>query len=151
MTTPPSTDAAQHCAVAQIQWPDGTVRGARVRLEYVATDAAALTMTVACTPPGTAQSVASSWLFARDMLTAVVAEDTVAGAGDVIVARHNHDWLRFCLHRGNVTVDVLLPLFDMARFIAETERRCPQGSIEETARLSQQIDAALVEILRGAR
>lgn len=148
MTTP-STDAAQHCAVAQIEWPDGTVLGARVRLEYVATDAAALRMTVACTPPGKARSSASSWMFAREMLTAVVAEDTVTGVGDVIVARHSSDWLRFCLHRGTVTIDVLLPLFDMARFIAETERRCPQGSIEETARLSQQIDAALVEILRG--
>lgn len=149
MTTP-STDAAQHLTVAQLHWPDGTIRSGRVRLQYLATDAAAVHMTVTCTRPGKAPD-AQTWIFARDLLTRVVAADTVAGELDVIVARHNYDWLRLGLYNGRDSIDVLLPLLDVARFIAETDRCCAHGSIDEATRLSQQVDAAIVQCLRGAR
>lgn len=151
MTTP-SIDAAQHFTVAQLVWPNGMIRAGRVHLEYFATDAAAVKMTIAYTPPGKAPR-ASTWLFARDLLTRVVADDTIAGDNDVIVARHDAELMRVCLHDSerDFTVDVLLPLLNVAKFIAETDRCCAHGSIDEATRISQQIDAALVEILRGTR
>lgn len=145
--------AAVKLIVAQLHWPSGVILSGRVKLEYFATDAAAVHMTVTCTPPNGAPPQAGKWVFARDMLTRVVAVDTIAGDLDVIVARHNPDWLRLCVHKpgDDTALDVLLPLYDVAKFIAETDRCCAHGSIDEATRLSQQVDAALVECLRGAR
>lgn len=144
-----TADQAQHLTVAQLIWPNGITAAGRVHLEYFATDAAAIHMTVSCTRPGHAPQ-SQRWLFARDLITAVVANDTIAGDGDVIVARHNGA-LRVCLYNGTEALDVLLPMYEVAKFIAETERCCAHGSIDEATRLDQQVDAALVEILRGVR
>lgn len=149
MTTPPRTDAAQLFTVGQLRWPSGLILAGRVHLEYFATDAYAVHMTVSCTPPGKAPQ-SQKWPFARDLLTAVIANDTIAGDLDVIVARHNTSTIRICLHNGTDTVDVLLPLYEVARFIAETDRCCAHGSIDEATRVAQQVDAAIVECLRGA-
>ena len=149
MTTP-TADRANLFTVARLYWPSGLILSGRVQLTYTATDAYAVHMTVSCTPPGRAPQ-SQTWPFARDLLTRVVAEDTVAGDLDVIVSRHNHDELRVCLYNGVDSLDVVMPLYEVAKFIAETERCCAHGSIDEATRLSQQVDAAIVQCLRGAK
>lgn len=112
-----------------LTWPDGLVREAFLALLWEPTDPLAVALRVATPNHAGTAPAAQTWTVARSVFGDLVRHGVAHPAGGKVGGHRIGTGAFYCLqlHAGGGELELIVPMIEVVKFLAATDRQVPAG------------------------